>query len=324
MRRKKTEARDEEAEDQTPSPAAEYFAELGRGLNDALYPTDRRGITPAEVAYRRAQRGASAEFRTLSSNSKLSPIDWEDLGPGKMKRPHPRAPFCCSTFASIETTCPESCAFKDAGCMADAGLTRITSKRLNSAARGLTELQVIAEEAGEIDRSFGGERVPQDGARGGRDLRLHVGGDVQTVGPARVLAGAAARWRSRGGGSVWTFTHSWREVPREAWGVVSVLASVEQPADLALALARGYAPAIVLPQLPADGRRVTLGSNGHQVPVIPCPGETRDVTCVECRLCLDRPLAAMGVGIAFGVHGRDAEEASKSLVQLRPVVKRRR
>jgi hypothetical protein len=304
---------DDQAEDDEPSAAAEYFAELGAGLHDALYPADSGGIEPRQVAGRRERRGASAEFVPVSANRKLSPVRVTGRV-GNFYRLKPEAPFCCSTFASIETTCPESCEFKDNGCMADAGFTRIRSRKLNSAARGLTELQVIAEEAREIDLAFGGGPIPQDGALGGRDLRIHVGGDVQTEAAARLLADAAAGWLARGGGSVWTFTHSWRVVPRAAWGCISVLASVESPADLALALERGYAPAIVVGSLPDSGRRMAVP--GSTVPVIPCPGETRQATCVGCRLCLDRPLAAMGTGIAFGVHGRDAKRAETALVQL--------
>lgn len=305
---------DDEEDDGEPSAAAEAFAEMGAGLHDALYPRDPGGISDREVLARRMRRGASVKLRERSSNRKLSPV--KVLGREKnFTRMAAVRPFCSSTFAAIETTCPDSCAFKDNGCMADGGFTRIMSKRLNAAARGLTELQVIAEEAREIDRAFGGKRVPQDGARGGRDLRIHVGGDVKTEAAARLLAGAAARWRARGGGSVWTFTHSWRQVPRDAWGCISVLASVDNLGDVAAALWRGYAPAIVLDELPADGRRMALQPSG--VPVIPCPGETREATCVECRLCLDRPLAAMGVGIAFAVHGRDKRAASAALVQIR-------
>lgn len=305
---------DDELEvDEGPSAAAEYFAELGAAMHDALFPTDSAGVEPRQVASRRERRGASAEFVPVSANRKLSPVRVTGRV-GNFYRLKPEAPFCCSTFASIETTCPDSCEFKDNGCMADAGFTRIRSRKLNAAARGLTELQVIAEEAREIDLAFGGGEIPQDGARGGRDLRIHVGGDVQTEAAARLLADAAAGWLARGGGSVWTFTHSWRVVPRAAWGCISVLASVESPNDLTLAVARGYAPAIVVATLPPDGKRTRLA--GSPIPVIPCPAEMGERTCVACRLCLDRPLAAMGVGIAFGVHGRDAKRAETALVQL--------
>lgn len=181
--------------DDEPSAAAEYFAELGAAMHDALYPSDRGGVSAAEVDRRRVDRGASAAFIPITSNRKLARVVVGERRPGSNFYPlKPERPFCSATFASIETTCPDSCPFKDNGCMADGGFTRAQSKRLNSAARGLSELQVIAEEARAIDLAFGGRDIPQDGARGGRDLRLHVGGDdaaaasralVQLGGPRR-------------------------------------------------------------------------------------------------------------------------------------------
>lgn len=302
-------------EEAAPSPAAEAFAEWGRALNEVWDPPRRRGgIAAHEVAARRRRRGATAEVRETSMNRKLSPVVLDRDVEG-IARPHALPPYCSSTFAAIGPTCPSSCPFKGNGCMADSGFTRILSVRLNDNARGMSELQVIAEEACEIDGAFDGGPIPHDGLGRPRALRLHVGGDVQSVECARILGAAAVRWRKRGGGSVWTFTHSWRTIPREAWGwAVSVLASVETAADLELALARGYAPAIVVPELPLDGKRMKV--EGSKVPVIPCPGETRAATCVGCRLCLDRPLVKMGAGIAFGVHGRDRARAAAALVQL--------
>src|SRR5262249_7514854 len=98
---------------------------------------------------------------------------------------------------------------KGSGCFAEAGFTRFMARRLDAAAEGLAADQVIAEEAQLIDAAFKGGRVPQDGARGGRDLRLHVGRDVGSALGARPLAGpsggrprGAGGWRApRGGGA---------------------------------------------------------------------------------------------------------------------------
>lgn len=146
-------------------------------------------------------------------------------------------------------------------------------------------------------------------ARSGR-RRLHPGGQL--------LAGAARRWRDRGGGAVWSFTHIWREVPREAWGAISVLASVEQPEDIQAARAVGYAAAIVVDKFPSDEafflpRSITK--------IVPCPAETRDKTCVECRLCLDADtLARRNIAIAFEAHGPTARRVREALVQQRVLV----
>jgi hypothetical protein len=193
--------------------------------------------------------------------------------------------------------------------------------RLDRGAAGHSALDVIREEVRAIDGAFGvygrpgkqpTRRIPQDGARGGRDLRLHVAGDVGSIEGAELLAGAAKRWRARGGGSVWTFTHTWRTVPRAAWGPdISVLASVERAEEIASARRQGYAAAIVVPEHPSS-RAYRLP--GSITPIVPCPAETKGRTCAECRLCLDRDL--MGVAIGFAAHGHGVAQVKETLVQL--------
>ena len=187
---------------------------------------------------------------------------------------------------------------------------------LDAAARGYTADQVIAEEARLIDGAFRGGGIPQDGAKGGRDLRLHVGGDVTTNAQARQLAAPGLRWGIRGGGAVWTFTHSWRDVEREAWGDgISVLASVERPEDIEVAREKGYAAAIVVDHFPSEKAFSLPGTTSL---IIPCPYETRGTTCVECRLCLDdRDLLKRNAAIAFEAHGPGAKQVREALVQLR-------
>lgn len=258
----------------------------------------------------------TARFVAMSHNRKLAPV--ERLPTGSRLRPRARAPFVSTTDVSIAATCGAACPFKGSGCFAEAGFTRFQARQLDAAAEGLTADQVIAEEARLVDGAFHGRRIPQDGARGGRDLRLHVGGDVGSALGARLLAGAAGRWRERGGGAVWSFTHAWREVPREAWGPISVLASVERPADIEAARAAGYAAAIVVDRFPSDKAFSVPGSSTK---IVPCPAETRGTTCVECRLCLDADkLARKNVTIAFEAHGPMARRAREALVQQRVLV----
>jgi hypothetical protein len=242
-------------------------------------------------------QGGPARMQLASANRKLSPVDLVDVG-GSRKRPIPRGPFCCSTYVSIEATCSSACPFKGAGCYVQAGFTGRAVRQLDELAVGSSSLDVSLAEVAVIDGAFR-KGVPQDGARGGRDLRLHDSGDASTVGGAIMLGEAAARWRARGGGSVWTYTHAWRDVDRSNWGPsVSVLASVEKPADIPRARAHGYAPAIVVERHKSAAAYELEGTR-----VIPCPAETLGKTCVECRLCLDRDLYGMSAGIAFAVHG---------------------
>jgi hypothetical protein len=264
----------------------------------------------------------SARFIPRSCNRKLSPVDMVPYdGVFRQLRPTPRAPFVCSTYTAIDKTCDDSCTFKARGgerrgCFADDGFTRILSDRLNAAAEWASPEQVVAEEVRLIDAAWR-RRVPQDGARGGRDMRLHVGGDVGSAEGARMLAGAAERWRRRGGGLVWTYTHSWRTIPRADWGAfVSVLASVERPAELAEARLRGYAAAIVVERFP-NGAKAWMVRGTR---VIPCPAETRGTNCADCRLCLGEvDLVAMRAAIAFEVHGAARNVAVRSLLRkIRP------
>jgi hypothetical protein len=164
--------------------------------------------------------------------------------------------------------------------------------------RGLT---VMRAEAQLITESWARGTVTQDGARGGRDLRLHVGGDVSCADGASILAGAADTWYSKGGGSVWTFTHRWREIPSYHWGEINALASVESTAEARQAIQLGYTPALVLERHPSDQAFVIDGLR-----VIPCPAQTRGTTCVECRLCLDGKLPHNAV-IAFAAHGKQQD-----------------
>lgn len=139
------------------------------------------------------------------------------------------------------------------------------------------------------------------------------GGDVGSALGARLLAGAAGRWRERGGGAVSSFTHAWREVPREAWGPISGLASVERPEAIEAARAAGSAAAIVVDKFASDEAFSLSGSNTK---IVPCPAETRGETCVECRLCLDADkLAGRDVAIALEAHGPMARRAREALVQ---------
>lgn len=253
----------------------------------------------------------TALFREKSANRKLAPVKIVD-GNGARPAFIPQAPYCSSTYTSIKATCPDSCSFKNNGCYAVAGYTGIVQAKLDEGARGKTAIDVIREEVNLIDNAFGGGKIPQDGARGGRDLRLHVGGDVGSHQGALLLAGAAGRWYARGGGAVWTYTHLWQSIERKAWGGISGLASVERAEDIGEANRKGYAAALVVPRFHTE-KTFVLGK--HKV--VPCPAETSDVTCVQCRLCLDRDLLGLGLTIGFSAHGRDITAARSALTQLR-------
>jgi hypothetical protein len=208
--------------------------------------------------------------------------------------------LCAVTYASIAATCPKSCALKGEGCYAQGGRVAIVVHRLdaqagNALATARAEAALIRENA---------KRAPD-----GYPLRLHASGDCRTETTARTVSNACAEWP----GPVWTYTHAWRDVPRKAWGSVSVLASIESVEDGRAALRAGYAPAVVVHEHPHNGR--AWRSNG--VTWIPCPEQTRGVTCAKCRLCFDADaLKERRHGIAFAAHGNRRETVKRNLRQL--------
>lgn len=201
-----------------------------------------------------------------------------------------------ATYVSIKASCPKDCPLMGEGCYAELGYVGITSHRLDDEAKGMTPLEAARAEAKAIDESYKGGEVPT-----GRDLRIHVAGDSRTILGTRVLNKAVGRWKMRGGGSVWSYTHAWKHVPREEWSHVSVLASISSTDEVAAARAQGYAPAIVVPEHPSDK---AFQLDGCDTKFIPCPAQTRGVGCTDCRLCFNGDRLHDGnFGIAFAVHG---------------------
>jgi hypothetical protein len=159
---------------------------------------------------------------------------------------------------------------------------------------------VIRAEAQLIRGSFRKGAIPQDGPAGqGRALRLHTIGDIEGRAGAKVLAEASEDWLRRGGSRPFSYTHRWAQVHRRDWGPVSILGSVEDPRDMAAVARMGYAPALVVAEFPKDSA-FKIGSWW----VVPCPFETKGITCVECGLCMraDQLLASRRA-IGFAVHG---------------------
>lgn len=218
-----------------------------------------------------------------------------------------------TTYAPISVTCPSTCELrKSRTCYAMGGMVGFVVSRIEKAAVGLSRSDAAKQEAAAIRGAFSGGNVPQDGARGGRDLRVHTSGDCSTRTAAALVGAACADWRRRGGGDAWTYTHAWKSVTRVSWGTaVSVLASLDSLADAAKAVAAGYAPARVVPSFPNGNKSWTEAG----VRWIPCPAQTREDTgCADCRLCFgDRGLAARNSGIAFAAHGMRANALKKHL-----------
>lgn len=195
-----------------------------------------------------------------------------------------------ATYAA-QQSCPASCPFQGAGCYAEKGRMGLHTRRLNKASKDAEPLDVARSEAAAIDSIA--RPVP------GLPLRLHVVGDCPTSEAARTVADAAERYAERGGGKAWTYTHAWETVDRAEWGNVSVLASVHDLNSAEAASRRGYAPAVVVEM--HDSPKAWKDAHGRRW--IPCPEQTRGVTCSKCRLCFNADyLRDTRSGIAFAKH----------------------
>lgn len=283
------------------------WADFHARIDDLLERSD------ALVEESRKSRGGKWQpfsIQLKSSNRKLAPQRVEYAKDGRT-RFVPIGPMVASTYASISATCPRSCPFKNCGCYAQAGANHLTMGRLDRAGRALSGLVVTRAEAAAL-KALWQRGVPQDGRAGGRDLRLHVGGESSCTRGTRALADAVETLRGRGLGQAWSFTHRWKTIPRDAWGPIHVLASVQTSAEVVAAARRGYAPALTVSRFRGP-EPIRVGG----VRIIPCPYEAspKKPTCSQCRLCL-RDLRSTGEGIMFSVHGADAAQARRSLSVL--------
>ena len=207
-----------------------------------------------------------------------------------------------ATYAT-QATCPATCKLRGAGCYAETSFVGITTRRLNAtAAAGNWTVEEIAElEAAGIRRLHG--VLP---------LRLHVVGDATTNAAAGILASAAREHTAKHGREVYSYTHAWRDVSAASWRGVSILASCENAADVRDAQAAGYATALVV-----ESHASTKAYWVDGMKVIPCPSQTKDVTCADCKLCMRSDmLKATGASIGLAVHGSGAKKAAAALVTI--------
>jgi hypothetical protein len=203
------------------------------------------------------------------------------------------------THAS-QSSCSDKCPFKKGGCYAEQSFQGFTTRKLNSADTDQSTLGIARAEAKAIDS-----------LTGQRDLRVHVVGDCSDNASARLVAAAAERHMAKKGKKAWSYTHSWSDVARKAWGRVSVLASVETLADARKAMRRGYAVAMVVSRF--GSRKASMLA--PDVKGIPCPAQTTEgVTCTSCRLCWnDQSLLDRRAIVLFEAHGSGQAKIRKAL-----------
>lgn len=179
---------------------------------------------------------------------------------------------CAATYAPIQT-CPKSCPLRNKGCYAQEGNCGIHFRRISRHAEN-QQVEVIARHEADQIRALPGH-LP---------LRLHVTGDCPDNTCARIIAGACEEYITRYNMPVWVYTHAWRDVARESWGDISVLASCESVGEVLKAKRRGYRSALVTPLDLMAGHTIELIQAGIR-PVI-CGHFAKQKQCVQCRICL--------------------------------------
>jgi hypothetical protein len=201
------------------------------------------------------------------------------------------------TMASIAGSCPRTCPLQNRGCYAQTSFVGMMVARMDRHVQdaGLDVEAIAQDEADAIDN-----------LTGKRALRIHVAGDCTTDTAAQTVSSAAQRYSERHDQKVWGYTHAWRDVARDSWKDVSILASCETVQDVADARERGYAAAVVVDEFPG-----TKAWKQGDLTLIPCPEQAgTSPSCNDCRLCWnDTRLRERSMAIAFAVHGSGAEKA---------------
>ena len=208
---------------------------------------------------------------------------------GVEKSRNSKTGLVAATYAPIHS-CPKTCVFLNSGCYAQGGNTGIHLSQMNKVANQTKKtkpVDIARSEAARI-REMSGE-LP---------LRLHIVGDCKTAKAATIISNAANVYSRKNNQKVWTYTHSWKNIPREKWGNISVLASCETLKEVEHAIKRGYAASIVrLKEFDEE-----FDYKGFRM--VPCSELTRGIKCDKCRKCLDdKALLRENKVICFFPHG---------------------
>jgi hypothetical protein len=152
-------------------------------------------------------------------------------------------------------------------------------------------------------------------AKPGALVRLHVAGEwIDSSHTKRVLRVVKSKSLK-----AWAYTHKWRKFKATSFKGLSILASCDSLPDAIQAWIKGYAPALVVPKFEsykaydlkyADGSDTGLGG-------IPCPAQTKHVTCEQCKLCLKADwLHRTQQVILFEAHGSRGKKLASKLISI--------
>jgi hypothetical protein len=202
-----------------------------------------------------------------------------------------------ATYAPRQT-CPHDCRLLGKGCYGDNRPCVFAFNRITRQAQGQSLIKIAKHEARGISQLSG--RLP---------LRLHVTGDCTTAQCAREISRACWEYTIKHGCPVWSYTHAWRKIPKNAWGKIHVFASCESILDVEKAHSRAYPTALILPELPSKCVDLGRGLTG-----IPCTEQQKGVPCVSCRLCFQSTkLRQRGQVVLFRAHGSGAKKVKEVL-----------
>jgi hypothetical protein len=200
-----------------------------------------------------------------------------------------------ATYVSMNS-CPEDCVLRGAGCYAETSYVGIVARRLNSECNKCDARELARAEARAINSAYKGKDIPKNTL-----LRLHVVGDSRTISGTQIINKAIGNWLSRGGKVAYSYTHCWKDIPRELWNNVSMLASIDKPEQANLALELGYVPSLVVSEHISKSPYLVDNSD---VKWIPCPAQTKGACCADCQLCCKSDyLFKRNYGITFSAHG---------------------
>ena len=210
-----------------------------------------------------------------------------------------------STTLPILATCPETCMHhpnNEATCYAYHGHMLLHQKRFER----IKNFDPVKQESELL------KQVPNHAM-----VRLHVAGDFIN----QTHVEACDKVIKRKSLNAWAYTHNWRKLktPKN----LSLLASVETFKDMVEASKKGYPVARVVSHHRTE-KAYTLhdpNANGKESESeftgIPCPAETKGITCDKCKLCLRGEwLHANKKVILFTPHGVIKNKLKNKLIQI--------
>lgn len=211
---------------------------------------------------------------------------------------------CSTTYAGL-TTCHDSCPFKKSGvCYGLNGPVGYHFRRVTRQARAqkASSVRLAQKEAALVKQ-----------LSGAKPLRLHTVGDCKNVESAQIISQAAAIYSAKCGQPVWTYTHT-PDVPREAWGEVSVLKSCHTLEEVKAAHRAGYAASLVVKKF-TEGRRLYPLGGGFIG--IACKAQIGETTCGQCKLCFkDQMLHDKRFVVLFETHGARKRLAAQDAIDV--------